>query len=349
MNARMKVIFDNDASTDDFMALAALVLSPKAKVLAVTLAATGEAHAEAGIKNLADICHLLGETDMPIAYGSSVPCAPHVGFPEDFRAQIDKSMDTISFERNPQPNFKPDAVELMRQALEQSADKVTIVATGPLTNVAHLLQKHPALHAKIADVVIMGGAVRVAGNIQALDQASTNEVAEWNIYADPKAAEMVFASGVPVTLVPLDATNQVPFTKAFYELLSLQQQPALKVIYQLLKLFVDQYGDKTFEIYYLWDALAAMIAMDKNLAKLEHLSIRMDLQSGQTCLDPAGTTNIWVATGVNEPETVLGKLLDLLKTGLLRSRLQAGLAHTVMAPPSAIETPIAPTSRCQII
>ncbi len=349
MDGRMKVIFDNDASTDDYMAIAAVVLNPKAKVLAVTLAATGEAHAEAGIRNLADVCHLLGETDMPIAYGSRVPCAPHDGFPEDFRAMIDKSMDTISFERNPQPNFKPDAVELMRQTLENSADKVTIIATGPLTNVAHLLQKHPEIHDKIADVVIMGGAVRVAGNIQALDLNSTNYVAEWNIYVDPKAAEIVFDSGVSVTLVPLDATNQVPFTKAFYDLLGMQQQPVLKVIYQLLKLFVDQNGDKSFEIYYLWDALAAMIAMDKNLAKLEYLPIRMDLQSGQTCLDPTGKANIWVATYVNEPEKVLGKLLDSLKTGLLRPRLQAGLAHTVMAPQSAVEAPKAPQSRCQII
>ncbi|WP_181963026.1 nucleoside hydrolase, partial [Klebsiella pneumoniae] len=92
----------------------------------------------------------------------------------------------------PEPAFAPQnctAVELMAKTLRESAEPVTIVSTGPQTNVALLLNSHPELHSKIARIVIMGGAMGL-GN--------WTPAAEFNIYVDPEAAEIVFQSGIPV-------------------------------------------------------------------------------------------------------------------------------------------------------
>ncbi len=95
------------------------------------------------------------------------------------------------------------AVELMAKTLRESAEPVTIVSTGPQTNVALLLNSHPELHSKIARIVIMGGAMGL-GN--------WTPAAEFNIYVDPEAAEIVFQSGIPVVMAGLDVTHkaQIP-------------------------------------------------------------------------------------------------------------------------------------------
>ena len=97
---------------------------------------------------------------------------------------------------------------------------MTIVALGPLTNLAEALLATPSLADKIARIVIMGGALRVAGNIRELNPRIENSFAEWNIFCDPYAADVVFQSGAPITLVPLDATNQAPLSDAFVQRLA---------------------------------------------------------------------------------------------------------------------------------
>jgi inosine-uridine nucleoside N-ribohydrolase len=201
-----------------------------------------------------------------------------------------------------------------------SDDKVTIIATGPLTNIAEFITTYPRLKDKIQKIVIMGGAIHVKGNIQALDSKSDNTVAEWNIYADPKAAEIVFSSKIPVTLVPLDATNQVPMTEEFYKSLSQQSQPALKLIYQLLKVIVDNYGMEIFiNEFYLWDTLSAMICLDPKIAVTEVMSILVNLETAQTkhVEDDPKRSSIHVATKIPDAELILTRLIKELKSNLL--------------------------------
>jgi inosine-uridine nucleoside N-ribohydrolase len=240
----MKIIFDNDVSSDDVLALIYLMSHPNASIVGITVAATGEAHGPEGATNISDLCYMLGKTDIPIAYGSEKPCDSHGNpFPDFLRKIIDNLFSNMNVPKNPHSKITNSAVELIKKMVESNSEKITILATGPLTNIAEFITKYPHLKEKIEKIVIMGGAINVKGNIQALDSKSTNTVAEWNIYADPKAAEIVFLSQIPITLVPLDATNQVPMTKEFFESLSKKQfQPELKLMYQLLKVIIDEFG-----------------------------------------------------------------------------------------------------------
>ncbi len=278
------IIFDNDASSDDAAALIYLANRPNVNIEGVTIAGTGEAHGPNGASNIADLCYLLGKGNIPVAYGNPEPISSAgKPFPPFLRNIIDNLFVDKNVPKNPNPNMSNAAAELIKTITEHSKEKIVVLATGPLTNVAQFIQIYPQLKNKVEKIVIMGGAVKVKGNIQALDVNSDNTVAEWNIYADPKAADIVFQSGIPVVLVPLDATNQVPMTKAFYDLLSQQERPDLKLIYQMLKVVVDQFGlDFFLKEFYLWDSLAAMIAIDPQLANVESMYITVIQDTAQT-------------------------------------------------------------------
>jgi pyrimidine-specific ribonucleoside hydrolase len=135
----------------------------------------------------------------------------------------------------------------------------------------------------------MGGAVDVPGNVQLPDGGMS--AAEWNLYADPHAAALVFQSDVPITLVSLDATNNIPLTKSYLEQLKISHQtPVADFVYQLL----DE-NDFLFEpgAYYLWDTLAAALFTDHSLTAFreERLQIIEEgLESGRTAVAPDGTT-----------------------------------------------------------
>lgn len=324
----MKVILDNDGSTDDVVALIYLLSHPRVTLEAVTIAATGEAHGPAGSHNMADLCYMLGKGDMPIAYGTDKSCDDSgVPFPDFLRERMDKLFVGKHVPKNPAPQISDSAVELIRKVLESSHDRVTIMATGPLTNIAELIQKYPALHDRIKEIVIMGGAVNVIGNIQALDRTSDNTVAEWNLYADPKAADIVFKSKIPVTLVPLDATNHVPMTEEFYNSLSNSYQPEIQLIYHLLKVIVDQFGMDIFlSHFYLWDPLAVMIGVHPDLAVKKNMSLLMDMQTAATRHVADGTegaAQINVAVNIHRPELILKKLLDELKSNLMNAKAKS--------------------------
>ncbi|QPW09986.1 pyrimidine-specific ribonucleoside hydrolase RihA [Klebsiella quasipneumoniae] len=137
-----------------------------------------------------------------------------------------------------EPAFSPQnctAVELMARVLRESREPVTLVATGPQTNVALLLASHPELHVKIARIVIMGGAMGL-GNWQ--------PAAEFNIYVDPQAAEMVFQSGIPVVMAGLDVTHRAQILPADIERFRKIGNPVSTIVAELLDFFMAYHKDE---------------------------------------------------------------------------------------------------------
>jgi len=184
------------------------------------------------------------------------------------------------------------AVELilykLNQTYQSKKQKVTILATGPLTNIAELVRDHPQAMQWIEQVVIMGGALDVPGNIKGLIPDADNETAEWNIYADPRAAEIVFQSDVPVTLVPLDATNKVPLSAELYERLQSSKQPAIRFVYESCKEIVDIFGwDGFLNEFYFWDLLT-MAALEPKWVNLEENRLSIDVKTATIRLSDIG-------------------------------------------------------------
>ncbi|WP_169046476.1 pyrimidine-specific ribonucleoside hydrolase RihA [Aeromonas salmonicida] len=192
----LPVILDCDPGHDDAIALILALASPELKVLAVTTSA-GNQTQEKTLNNALRILTLLGRDDIPVAAGAPKPLARELIIADNVHGE-----SGLDGPKLPDPAFAPQAMtglELMAKCLRESPEPVTLVPTGPLTNIALLLAAHPELKPNIARIVLMGGAAG-AGN--------WTPAAEFNIYVDPEAADMVFKSGIPITMCGLDVTHE---------------------------------------------------------------------------------------------------------------------------------------------
>jgi len=287
------ILIDSDMALDDWMAILYLLREPAADVKAITVVATGEAHARPGVRSALRLLTLAGHAHIPVCAGQPRPLKTAHAFPFIVRLMVDLRL----FLRLPQargPASCIDAPAQIAKTLEESPQPLTIVAIGPLTNLGLVLQQRPSLKDKIANIFIMGGAVDVPGNIMQVDPRIQNETAEWNIYCDPHAANLVLASGAPVTLVPLDATNDVPFTRTFLERLrNNSQHPAAGFLYRALKRIPARVaGEGQDTTFFFWDALAAVLAVYPQIGKYETALLRVVEEegphSGRTARDETG-------------------------------------------------------------
>ena len=282
-------IIDTDVAIDDWMAILYLLSSSQVDVRAITVAATGEAHAGPGVRTVQGLLALTNTRGVQVAAGRSTPLRGQQAFPLLLRL----AMDVRLLLRLPKPLESAadvDAAAVLTQEITRSPQPVTIVALGPLTNLAEALLATPSLAEKIARIVIMGGALRVAGNIREISPRIDNSYAEWNIFCDPYAADVVLQSGAPITLVPLDATNQAPLDDAFVErLASGPATPSSQFVLQAIRRIQRLLRGQTF---YLWDPLAAVIAVQDGLAVKEQVRLRVCQEPGpglgRVVEDPGG-------------------------------------------------------------
>jgi inosine-uridine nucleoside N-ribohydrolase len=175
-------------------------------------------------------------------------------FPDAWRDSVDggSGVDLPATSRQP---FDGDAVELL-QATADRVEDLRVLTLGPMTNVADALGQDPDLAARLESVYAMGGALHVPGNV-AFGGPPDNEVAEWNIYVDPTAAQAVIDSGVPVRLIGLDGTSQVPLTPEWAQ--RVRDEAAGPGASVLVELF-ETHPWMTDGTYFLWDPLAAAMA-----------------------------------------------------------------------------------------
>jgi purine nucleosidase len=190
----------------------------------------------------------------------------------------------------------------------QYSDELTLIATGPLTNLALGLQNNPVGMKKLKEVVIMGGAVRTKGNI--------TPYAEFNIFSDPLAAQRVFESGPALTLVPLDATHQVFLNPQLIEerLKPIQNSFSNFVIEAIGYDITAHRFIRSSDLIYLHDPLAVGVVIDPTLVRTEHLSLNVNTQEGEhygQITEVSGKSRIEVCLGVDSE-----KFLDLFLSRL---------------------------------
>ena len=270
------VIIDTDMAGDDWMAILYLLQHPDINVVAITVTGTGEAHCSPGIRHALDLLLLAGHPEVPVTCGRELPLAGGHAFPMEWRNGVD-NLFNLTLPRNPNPPSEEFAPELITRLIQGSDQKMQIVALGPLTNIAEAFEAEPTLNDNLESLIIMGGAVNVPGNVGPSLNID-NQHAEWNIYADPHAAEIVFENVSPITLVPLDATQHVPMTMDFYKQIKDDRQaPAAEFVYRILTQIegrIQQGG------YYFWDPLAAAVATDQSLAKYQEKQLAVIEEEG---------------------------------------------------------------------
>jgi inosine-uridine nucleoside N-ribohydrolase len=254
------VVIDSDMIADDWMATLFVLNDPAFAVEAITVAGTGFADCEAGVRAALSLLALAESDDVPVSCGPESPLLGDNAPPAEWMTTIE-AVEELGLPEGGEPAAQ-DAVALFTSAIQASPEPVTVLALGPLTNVGAALEATPALVENIEMIYAMGGAVDVAGSAV----SEENTVAEWNIYCDPHAARLVFESGAPITLVPLDATNEVPVTPAFVDRLDAEATtPEAEFVAGLLAGNAESIaaGD-----YYFWDPLAAVVMRDPDLVTL---------------------------------------------------------------------------------
>lgn len=227
----LPIILDCDPGHDDAIAMVLALASPELDVKAIT-ASAGNQTPDKTLRNVLRMLTLLGRQDIPVAGGARKPLMRELIIAENVHGE--SGLDGPAL---PEPDFAPQnvtAVELMAKTLRESPQPVTIVATGPQTNVALLLNSHPELHDKIARIVLMGGAM-VLGNWQ--------PAAEFNIYVDPEAAEIIFQSGIPVVMAGLDVTHRAQIHGLDIERFRQVGNPLATIVAELLDFFMEYHKD----------------------------------------------------------------------------------------------------------
>lgn len=202
-----KIIIDTDPGQDDAVAILLALASPELEVLGITCVA-GNVPLALTSKNARVVCELAGRPDIKVFAGCDRPLVRPLVTAEYVHGKT--GLDGIAL---PEPGMalQPGhAVDFLIETLRREpAGTVTLCPLGPLTNIATAMQKAPDIAPRIAEIVLMGGAYFEVGN--------TTPAAEFNIHVDPQAAEIVFHSGVPLVVLPLDATHQVLTNRARIE------------------------------------------------------------------------------------------------------------------------------------
>jgi inosine-uridine nucleoside N-ribohydrolase len=208
-----RMIIDTDPGVDDALALILALRSIDARVDAVTVVG-GNVSLDQTTRNAMRVLDLVASNPRPIlARGAPAPLRRGPGRAEaihgkDGLGELERFRDFGGNPRYPEipvPSGLPHATEVIMELVGRYPDEITLVALGPLTNVAEALRADRTRLLRLRGLVVMGGAIGVPGNV--------TPAAEFNIHSDPDAAREVFSSGIPVTLVPLDVTRKVTLTR----------------------------------------------------------------------------------------------------------------------------------------
>ena len=294
------VIVDYSPTVSDVGGLMYLLAHPDVEVIAISLPVTGEAGCDLGFEVTLGILVMFGQEETPVACDPETPSHARSWPPEFLEGQENLSFGlplstvTASDER---------ASDLIARTAMEAGRPVVIYAVAPLTNLARAFDDHPDLADHVERIVIMGGAVDVPGNVEGAN-------AEWNLWVDVPAAAAVIGSGVPVTLVPLDATDFVPIPVWYRRALSeAEQTDAIVYLDRMVRLFPAV----TSGFFFMWDELAASVAAGETYATTKEMTIVVVEGGPDDGNTASGEGNpVTVAIGVDDPDAFYADFLSTL-------------------------------------
>src|ERR1700734_4541939 len=231
-----RIIIDTDPGIDDAMAIFLALRSPGLKVEAITPVA-GNAPLDLTLPNALRLLEIAKRRDIPVAAGASHPLVRRLA-----TAGHVHGVNGLAGVEFPEPRIKPvhdTAPDLIRHIVREDPHEITIVAIGPLTNIALALRADPELAAMIPAIVIMGGSLS-GGNM--------TPAAEFNFYVDPEAARIVFDAGIPLTMVGLNVTEQVLLNEGHVAQLEAAKNPVAQAAAKIMRATLNRVkptGDRT--------------------------------------------------------------------------------------------------------
>lgn len=301
-----KLIIDTDPGHDDALALMLLFKSKRFDIKAITTVA-GNSTINKVTRNAQAILDLLGENKVPVFSGKSQPLKRDL-----VMAVVHGDSGLDGFElSNTKYQLTSNADEKIIELIDQTPGEITLLTLGPLTNIARAFIKKPKIVKLIKQIVIMGGVINVRGN--------KNRVAEFNMFVDPEAADIVFKSKVKKILIPLDICNEIVIPLADFE--NLKGTSLYKPIKVMMKEFaVGIEKDLGVKGVLLYDAVAAYYLVNPEVFKLKSMDILIETKGeytfGMTVAEKRKKArknfNIQVATRLNK-KVFIKDLFAILK------------------------------------
>ena len=305
---KRKIILDSDPGHDDAVAIMLAASAPNLELLAITVEAGNQTLEKTG-RNVLNMVQYLGLI-VPVALGEAKPlkrlpmtCAEIHG---------ESGLDGFSFPPLKISFDKRHAVELLKDLLIAN-DKVTLVPTGPLTNIGLLLKKYPEVKSHIEEIVLMGGSIG-HGNV--------SPAAEFNILCDPEAADIVFNSGLGVKMFGLDVTRQALVLPEVMERMHKIGNRVSDLFYALMKTFNENqkriFGHSGGPLH---DPSTIIYLLNPDVFKLQHVNVTIDVTGGPSY----GRTNCDVYDYLHQPKNAyvatdidVNKYWDEVEKGLKR-------------------------------
>ena len=285
-----KIILDCDPGHDDAMAILLAHGNPGIELLAITTVAGNQTLDKTSL-NARRVCTVAGIRDVPVAAGCDRPLTRELKTAAYIHGE--SGLDGPAFGEPTVPLDQRHAVDVIIQLVMQSSGDVTLVPTGPLTNIAMAIRKEPRIVNKVQEIVLMGGAYT---------RGNTTPAAEFNIHVDPEAAAIVFTAGWPLTMVGLDLTHQALATPPVLQRIADLGTPVARIAVELLEFFRETYRRNSgFDSPPVHDPCAVARVIDPRVMQCVDAYVAIETQgeftSGMTVTDFAsGPTNAQVAT-----------------------------------------------------
>ena len=307
-----RIIIDTDPGIDDALAIVLALASPEVQLEALTVV-HGNCPLDRALVNAIGILDVAKAAHIPVAAGATLPLIRPPYTAEDVHGYT--GMGHAKLPPASRLADRQHAVDMLIERILAEPGEITVVAIGPLTNLALAIRREPKIVAAMQHLVIMGGSIREGGNM--------SSSAEFNIYVDPHAAHIVFHAGIPITLVPLDVTRRCRFTFEHVQQLAALGTPLANLLADSTRYYIETNlqggGDGSCALH---DPLALAVAFAPDLVTLEDRHVTVDIYSelslGNTIADmrtqPQHAANMKVAMAVDSKRFVdlfMQRLYDL--------------------------------------
>ena len=296
MTTPRKIIIDTDPGQDDAVAILLALSSPEdIEVIGIT-AVAGNVPLPLTHKNARIICELAGKTDIPVYEGCDRPLAHTLVTAEHVHGKTGLDGPNL-----PDPTMaltEGHAVDYIIDTLRNApAGTITLCPLGPLTNIATAFEKAPDIIDKVQEIVLMGGAYFEVGNI--------TPAAEFNIYVDPEAADIVFKSGAPIVVMPLDVTHKVLVTKARNDAFRDIGTPVGEAVAKMTEFFErfdkEKYGSEGAPLH---DPCVTAYLIQPDLFKGRFVNV--EIETGSTLTRGMTVADWWDVTDRSPNATFIG-------------------------------------------
>jgi purine nucleosidase len=264
-----RIIIDTDPGVDDAMTFLLALASPEIQLEALTTT-QGNVTVEKATRNALSVLELCRASHVPVARGSEFPLVQPLRASEYVHGE-----SGIGNSQLPEPRSQPisqHAVDFLIERVLAEPGEISIFPIGPLTNIAMAIRKEPRFAKAVKELVIMGGAILEYGN--------TTPQAEFNIYVDPHAAHIVFHSGIPITLIPLDVTHKCIFLQPHVDRLMQFPSPVSRFIRDAIEIYLKYSLELGYSGSALHDPLTLATIIQPELLTLKEYYVDVDISGG---------------------------------------------------------------------